>query len=77
MNWRRSASSSKTTLALVCFKRLAVRWSPLALSSLPTAQHNIESSREQHLLDRQQLEPERQGQITERFNKAIDHLGSD
>ena len=40
-------------------------------------QHNIEASQEQHRLDRQQQEIEREGQITERFVQAIDQLGGD
>lgn len=44
-------------------------WRQLA-TSREQLRHNVESSRIQHELDRQ-------GQITEQFNKAIDHLGSD
>jgi hypothetical protein len=43
-------------------------WRQLA-TSREELRHNVESSHVQHELDRQ-------GQITEQFNKAIDHLGS-
>jgi hypothetical protein len=44
-------------------------WRQLA-TSREQLRHNVESSHIQHELDRQ-------GQITEQFNKAIDHLGND
>jgi len=40
-------------------------------------QHNIEASRGQRTLDREHQELDRQGQITERFARAVDQLGSD
>ncbi len=40
-------------------------------------QHAVESNRQQRDLDREQLRVAEQGQITERFTRAVDQLGSD
>jgi Pentapeptide repeats (8 copies) len=39
--------------------------------------HAVESNRQQRELDREQLRVVEQGQITERFTRAVDQLGSD